>query len=62
MSANKKRKDRLVALTILGVIALNYPLLAIFGVPLMFFYLFGFWLLFVILTALIVKKPLSDNQ
>ncbi|MBF0603567.1 MAG: hypothetical protein HQL07_07720 [Nitrospirae bacterium] len=68
MSVNKKRRDRLVALTIFGVIAFNYPLLAIFdrretvfGVPLVFCYLFGFWLLFVIVTALIAKKPLLDH-
>ncbi|MBF0294888.1 MAG: hypothetical protein HQL96_06835 [Magnetococcales bacterium] len=63
MSLSKSRKERLVVLTILGVLALDYPLLALFsraelflGIPVLLFYLFGFWLAFILLMAAILKR------
>ena len=69
MSPLKRRQERLVALVVLGGVALNFPLLSLFsreafvwGVPVLFFYLFAFWLLFVVLIALIVKgKPMAKE-
>lgn len=54
--------DRLIALFLLGALAISPPLLAIFrvdafiaDVPLLFFYLFGAWALLVGLLALIIE-------
>jgi hypothetical protein len=54
--------DRLVALFLLGCLALSPPLLAIFstdaivgGVPILFFYLFAVWALLIVLLALIIE-------
>ncbi|MBF0179268.1 MAG: hypothetical protein HQM03_04480 [Magnetococcales bacterium] len=63
MSLSKPRQERLVVLTILGGLALNYPLLALFsraelflGIPVLLFYLFGFWLIFILLMAAILRR------
>lgn len=67
--------DRLIALFLLGVLALSPPLLAIFraeefvfGVPVLFFYLFAGWAVLIGLLALAVEtgrrgaaKPLSED-
>lgn len=54
--------DRLVALFLLGCLALSPPLLAIFssdaiigGIPMLFFYLFAVWALLIVLLALIIE-------
>ncbi|MBF0144577.1 MAG: hypothetical protein HQL84_00645 [Magnetococcales bacterium] len=64
----KRRNDRLVALVILGMVALNFPILSlfsregvVFGIPLLFFYLFGFWLLFVLMIAMIVTRKSGEK-
>lgn len=48
---------------ILGVILLNYPILAIynipeiwFGMPVLYFFVFLFWLLLILATFLIILK------
>jgi hypothetical protein len=58
----KYRKDRLAALALLGLVALNFPILSLFsreerlfGIPTLFLYLFSFWVLFVVLIALVVR-------
>ncbi|MEO5355040.1 MAG: hypothetical protein H7835_17775 [Magnetococcus sp. XQGC-1] len=63
MAENKRPKERLLALAVLGGLALNYPLLSLFnreelvlGIPVLFLYLFGFWVLFLLLIALIVPR------
>ena len=58
-----------MALVVLGGLALNFPLLSlfsreelVFGVPVLFFYLFLFWLVFVILIAWVVEgKPMARD-
>lgn len=54
--------DRLIALFLLGVLLLTPPMMAIFnvellvlGIPLLFLYLFGAWLIVVLLVALILR-------
>lgn len=54
----RRRRERLVALVLLGMLALNYPLLALFshvkllfGIPLLYFYLFVTWLVVIALVA-----------
>jgi hypothetical protein len=54
--------DRLIALFLLGVLLLTPPTMAIFnvdrlilGIPLLFLYLFGAWILIVLLTAIVLR-------
>ena len=55
--------QRLVALFLLGCLLFNYPLLSlfggrdeIFGVPLLYLYVFAVWALFIGLMALVVER------
>ena len=64
MPEAKRRKERLVVLPLVGVIALNYPLLSLFsrvkllfGVPVLYLYLFAVWLLFILCVAVILAEP-----
>ena len=57
------KSQRLVALFLLGVLLFNYPLLALFnrarrlfGIPLLYVYIFGAWALFIGLLALVVER------
>ncbi len=59
MTRDSKINKRLVALFLLGCVLLNYPILSlvnleilIFGLPLLYVYLFGVWCLLISLTAL----------
>ena len=59
MTRYSKINKRLVALFLLGCVLLNYPILSlfnleilIFGLPLLYVYLFGIWCLLIGLTAL----------
>jgi hypothetical protein len=56
------KPSRLVALFLFGVLLFNYPLLAlwsrpdeVFGIPVLYVYIFGAWALFVALLARIVE-------
>lgn len=56
--------QRLVAIFLLGVIALHDPVLSLFtrradvaGIPLPYAYLFGVWGLLIALMALAVRRP-----
>jgi hypothetical protein len=53
----------LVALLLLGCLALNYPLLSLFnkaslwfGIPALYLYLFAVWALFIAIVAALMKK------
>ncbi len=57
------KNQRLVALFLLGVLLFNYPLLAlvsratmVFGIPLLYVYIFGAWALFIGLLACVVGR------
>ena len=59
--------EYLVVLSIAGLLAFNYPLLALFdqlllpfGAPLLYLYLFLAWLAVIIILAVIVEK--KDNR
>ncbi len=63
MSAIKRQSERLIILLLIGVLALNYPLLALFsksvlwlGIPALYLYLFLFWALFIGLLAVVMEK------
>jgi hypothetical protein len=55
--------QRLVALFLLGLLAFNYPLLAlfagpgeVFGIPILYVYVFAVWALLLALMAIVVEK------
>lgn len=55
--------QRLVAVFMLGCVLLNYPILflfnkpeAIFGVPLLYLYIFGVWALLIALMAIVIER------
>lgn len=69
MPEAKRRKERLVVLPLVGVIALNYPLLSLFsrvkllfGVPVLYLYLFAVWLLFILCVAAILAEPAQPPE
>jgi len=73
----RKKIQRLLVLFAFGVLALNYPLLALFsktafgfGIPLLYLYLFVFWTIFIIFIAFVAERkkmtrtsyPLTYNR
>jgi hypothetical protein len=63
MPEAKRQNERLIVLPLAGIIALNYPLLSLFsrvkllfGVPVLYLYLFAVWLMFIICVALLLEK------
>ena len=63
MTPENKKNKRLVALFLLGFVLLNYPILSllninitIFGLPLIYIYIFGVWGLLIFLSALVVGR------
>ena len=63
----KRQNERLVVMLVLGVIALNYPLLSLFskvqllfGIPILYLYIFTVWLVFIVCIALILEKSSSS--
>ena len=63
MAESKRQNERLIVLLIIGVIALNYPLLSlfskaslIFGIPILYEYLFIIWFVFIGCVGLILRK------
>jgi hypothetical protein len=59
----KRRNERLIALFFVGLLALNFPLLSLFskvalwmGIPVLYLYLFLFWLLLIGLVAAVMER------
>ncbi len=55
-------RERMIVLFAVGVLAFNYPILSLFsvdrhlfGVPVLFVYIFSVWLALILLLALIVR-------
>lgn len=55
--------QRLVAIVLLGCVLFNYPVLslfskpaALFGIPLLYFYLFAMWALLIGLMAYLIER------
>jgi hypothetical protein len=68
MSVTKRQGERLTGLLLIGLIAINYPLLALFsksvlwfGIPALYLYLFVFWALFIGLAATVMEKRESSG-
>ncbi len=64
----KRQKERLVVMLVIGIIALNYPLLSLasrvqllFGIPVLYLYLFAVWSFFILCLALIIEKPTAPS-
>jgi hypothetical protein len=58
-----RKAPRLVALCMLGCVLFNYPVLALFnvsgsvlGIPILYFYIFTAWAVFILLMALAVDR------
>jgi hypothetical protein len=63
VSPVRKKIQRLLVLFAFGVLALNYPLLALFSkkvllfsLPLLYIYLFSFWIIFIIFIAFVTER------
>ena len=63
MPKPSRRGPRLVGLFLLGCLLFNYPLLALFntratlfGIPLLYAYLFSAWALLIVLVAVIMER------
>ncbi|MDW7773542.1 MAG: hypothetical protein SCH71_11710 [Desulfobulbaceae bacterium] len=68
MPDSKSRKERLIVLLIFGFLALNYPLLSlfskvklVFGIPVLYLYIFTVWSIFIGCIALILEKNSSPS-
>lgn len=62
-NTERSSRERLVALTLLGALLFNFPLLKlfgaevlVFGVPLLFFYVFLVWAVFLWLVARVLSR------
>lgn len=62
MSVERNRTTKLIGLFLLGYLLFNHPLISLFnlpalvwGIPLLYAYLFGVWALIIFLMALIAK-------
>ena len=72
MTPENKKYKRLVALFLFGLILFNYPILSllnldilVFGLPLMYIYIYGIWGLLILLAALATRnrpKETIDNS
>ena len=56
--------QRLIAAFLFGCLVFNYPILALFnqdgtvyGVPVLFVYIFGIWLLLIVVMVIIIEMP-----
>ena len=63
MTKTSRKGARLVALFLLGCLLFNYPLLAlfnvrasVFGIPLLYAYLFAAWALLIALVAVVMER------
>jgi hypothetical protein len=63
MTKTSRRGPRLVGLFLLGCLFFNYPLLAlfnvrasVFGIPLLYAYLFAAWALLIALLAVVMER------
>ncbi len=63
MTLTPKQSQRLVSLSLLGALLFSFPLMAlfnldskVFGVPLLYVYLFGAWAALIALMALVVER------
>jgi len=63
VAKTSRKGERLVGLFLLGCLLFNFPLLAlfnvratVFGIPLLYAYLFSAWALLIVLVAVIMER------
>lgn len=64
MPGIKRQNERLVILFLIGLLAMNYPILSLFNkvslycsIPLLYLYLFSLWVVFIGLVAGALELP-----
>jgi len=73
MTPENKKYKRLVALFLFGLVLFNYPILSllnldvlVFGLPLLYIYIYGIWGLLILLAALATrnrpKEPIDNSS
>ena len=72
MTPENKKYKRLVSLFLFGLVLFNYPILSllnldilVFGLPLLYIYIYGIWGLLILLAALATRnRPIEpiDNS
>ncbi len=69
MIHSSRQHSRLILLFIVGIIALNYPILALFskptkwfGIPILYLYFFAFWSFFITAMAIFLEEKISPNK
>jgi len=69
MPETVQKNRRLIALSLLGGMLLNYPILSLFnlnitvmGIPLLYLYIFIVWFLLIIFIALATKSSRKDAE
>jgi len=68
MTPENKKSKRLVALFLFGFVMLNYPILSllnrkvfVFGLPLLYIYIFGIWGLLILLSAWVTMRRSRED-
>lgn len=68
MPGEATRTKRLIGLFLLGYLLFNHPLISLFnlptrvwGIPLLYAYIFGIWVMMIFLAALIVGTDSRPN-
>lgn len=63
------KSQYLWAVFFLGLFLMNYPVLSmynipkeIFGIPLLYLMVFGFWVLLILITYLVIRKTNKKNN
>ena len=65
----KRQTERLIGILAIGLVVLNYPLLSLFskvkllfGIPVLYFYIFAVWAVFILSVALVLEGSSSSSK
>ena len=68
MTEAKRQNERLIVLPIVGFLLFNYPLLSLwsrekllFGVPVLYLYLFLVWIVYIVCVAFLLERSLPPQ-
>ena len=68
MELDQRKREHVVVLFVAGVLALNYPILAIFnrfllplGIPLLYLYIFLTWLAIIAVLAIVMERGVAPE-
>ena len=69
MSDFESRGQRFIALCVFGIVLFNYPVLAlfnvsgaVFGIPVLYAYIFGAWAAFIMLMAWLARSGTREQR